>query len=115
MSRARQCQLVADEQDDRLTLLAQSLRPKARHWWGRRWITPLSNPDAWIRTTRTEDPETSGSGRNGALCYICDYLIASWASGWHLPKRARVLIDLHRTEHLTGILAAPVDTRGGER
>jgi len=75
---ARDLQLVADDQDDQLTAMAQARRPGVKHWWGRR-----------------QEP-----GWNGAVCYLCDGRIASWPSRWPMTEDAITAVHHHRRHHI---------------
>jgi len=79
---ARGQQLGSNELDDQLTIRARAARPKVRHWWGRRWH----------------------EGANGALCYLCGSMIATWSRRWPITETAMAQIALHRQQHLQASL-----------
>lgn len=62
--------------------LARLRHPAARWWWGERVI----------------------DGRNGAYCYLCDQLIATWARSWPTPEAAMIVVREHRLLHGAGII-----------
>lgn len=78
LSGARCQQLEADHRDDALTALALAAEPRRRHWWGRRWL----------------------NGQNGAHCYLCGEMIATWSSRVPITIAAQDLIAQHRAMHI---------------
>ena len=59
-----------------LTAAARLRRPAVVWWWG----------------------ERNHEGRFGALCYLCDELIATWARAYPITQAARSQIIRHRDE-----------------
>ena len=61
-----------------LTEEARLNTPRVRWWWGRRWR----------------------DGQNGAWCYLCDRMIATWSSKWPMTLTAVRAVNRHRRQHL---------------
>lgn len=80
---AARVQLHRDRYDDTLTMLARVRRPRVLWWWG---------------AGRVE-------GRWGAICYLCDQLIDTWARRYPITERAKTSIDTHRSAHVRALPA----------
>lgn len=76
--------------DLNLTAAAQVLRPGVRWWWGARQV----------------------GDRFGALCYLCDELIASWHRHYPMTRAAvRAVLDHRDREHTPGAsTSGPIDS-----
>lgn len=68
-----------------LTEYARLRHPAVRWWWGERMI----------------------QGVNGAYCYLCDELVATWARSFPTTAGAIAAIRAHRGSHLTARADSP--------
>lgn len=64
---------------------ARLRHPAVRWWWGERVI----------------------DGVNGAYCYLCDQLVATWARSFPTTAGAIAAVRAHRGSHLTARAASP--------
>ena len=44
---------------------------------------------------------------HGALCYLCDKQVATWARRWPIPQQAIEAVMAHRAEHLAEHAKSP--------
>lgn len=76
---AQQVDVVAE--DFGLLAVARRRRETVRWWWGQRIV----------------------DGTNGALCYLCGYLIVSWSRRYPITEQARRAVLVHRDDHIRQI------------
>lgn len=60
-----------------MTEAARVRHPAVRWWWGERRV----------------------ENANGAYCYLCDRLVATWDRRWPTPALAIEIVLLHRSHH----------------
>lgn len=63
--------------EDTLHDLARIGHPTCAHWWGARMRGPAF----------------------GALCYVCDQTIVTWARNYPITHKAKVAIEDHKIFH----------------